>query len=176
VYGGKTHAVKGSAAGAGAGTADAAACKAVVDEVLALDAACEVADQAQCSFNGAWDGTRGPGAQTFYLSSYLFDRVSQAGLVDGSAASGVTTPDLMLGAAHKACQLTPAEVVSTFDGVDTKDAPYFCHDMAYAHSLLTKGYKLADSKQVTMVKQVEYKGQNIEAAWPLGAAINALSE
>jgi len=38
------------------------------------------------------------------------------------------------------------------------------------------GYKLADGKQVTMVKQVAYKGQNIEAAWPLGAAINALSE
>lgn len=171
VYGGKTHAVKGDEKE----PADAAACKAIVDEVLAPHAVCEVAEQRHCSFNGAWDGSRGPGAQNFYLSSYLFDRVSQAGLVDPNKPSGTTTPKAILGAAEKACALSPAEVQTTFDGVEEKDASYFCHDLSYAHSLLTVGYKLQDSKQVTMVKQVEYKGQKIEAAWPLGAAINALS-
>ena len=65
--------------------------------------------------------------------------------------------------------------MDTFPSVDEKDAAYYCHDLSYAHSLLVVGYKLADANQVTLVKQVEYKGQNIEAAWPLGAAINALS-
>ena len=171
VYGGKTHAVKGSEKD----PADAMACKAVVDEVLAPQKECEVAEQKHCSFNGAWDGSRGPGAQKFYLSSYLFDRVSQAGLVDPNKPSGLTTPKAILGAAKKACALTPAEVQTTYEGVEEKDAPYYCHDLSYTHSLLTVGYKLKDDKKVTLVKQVEYKGQTIEAAWPLGAAINALS-
>ena len=171
VYGGKTHAVKGDAKE----PADAAACKAVVDEVLAPRKACEAAEQKHCSFNGAWDGSRGPGAQKFYLSSYLFDRVSQAGLVDPNKPSGLTTPADILGAAKKACALSSSEVQTTFEGVEEKDAPYYCHDLSYAHSLLTVGYKIQDAKKVTLVKQVEYKGQTIEAAWPLGAAINALS-
>ena len=29
--------------------------------------------------------------------------------------------------------------------------------------------------QVTLVKQIMYKGAAVEAAWPLGAAINSLS-
>jgi hypothetical protein len=37
------------------------------------------------------------------------------------------------------------------------------------------GYKIHDEDVVTLVKQVEYNGQLTEAAWPLGAAINALS-
>ena len=56
-----------------------------------------------------------------------------------------------------------------------RDAAYYCHDLSYVHSLLVVGYKLDDSMEVTLVKQIVYKGQNIEAAWPLGAAINALS-
>lgn len=170
VYGGKTHEVKGAEQ-----AADASACKAVVDEVLAADKACEAADQKHCSFNGAWDGSRGPGSKTFYLSSYLFDRVSQAGLVDPNKPSGKTTPKAILAAAEKACALSVSEVMATFEGVEEKDAPYYCHDLSYAHSLLVVGYKLKDAQTVTLVKQVEYKGQNIEAAWPLGAAINALS-
>ncbi len=38
-----------------------------------------------------------------------------------------------------------------------------------------QGFRLDASAKVTLVKQVEYNGQNIEAAWPLGAAINDLS-
>jgi len=171
VYGGKTHTVVGHQTAA----ADATACKIVVDSVLSAGAACEVEDQARCSFNGAWDGARGAGSRRFYLSSYLFDRVSQAGLVDATKPNGMTTPKAILGAAKKACALSTTDVMATFEGIEEKDAPYYCHDLSYTHSLLTVGYKLQDAKPVTLVKQVEYKGQNIEAAWPLGAAINALS-
>ena len=169
VYGGKTHRAKGSK------DTDALACKSVVDEVLAPEKKCGASSQKDCSFNGVWDGSRGAGASTFYLSSYLFDRVSQAGLVDPEKPSGDTTPKKILAAAKKACSLSPEEVLQEFKGVEEKDAPYYCHDLSYAHSLLTVGYKLADSRKVTLVKQITYKGQNIEAAWPLGAALNSLS-
>ena len=87
------------------------------------------------------------------------DRVSQAGLVDPEKPSGDTTPKKILAAAKKACSLSPEEVLQEFKGVDEKDAPYYCHDLSYAHSLLTVGYKLADSRKVTLVKQITYKGQ-----------------
>jgi len=169
IYGGKTHRVKGGK------TADALACKSVVDEVLAPEKDCGAHAQKDCSFNGVWDGSRGAGASTFYLSSYLFDRVSQAGLVDPEKPSGDTTPKKILAAAKKACSLSPEQLLQEFKGVEEKDAPYYCHDLSYAHSLLTVGYKLAESGQVTLVKQVTYKDQRVEAAWPLGAALNSLS-
>jgi apyrase len=71
--------------------------------------------------------------------------------------------------------MSPEMVKEEFHGVEESDAAYYCHDLSYAHSLLVVGYKIEDNAQVTLVKQVVYKGQNIEAAWPLGAAINALS-
>lgn len=170
-YGGKTHVISGHPNK----PANAVACKEIVEDVLAPHKPCEASEQKHCSFNGAWDGSRGPGARNFYLSSYLFDRVSQAGLVDPDQPSGMTTPGEILAAAKRACALSVDEVMDTFPSVDEKDAAYYCHDLSYAHSLLVVGYKLADATQITLVKQVEYKGQNIEAAWPLGAAINALS-
>ena len=77
--------------------------------------------------------------------------------------------------AEKACEMTVDKVAVEYKDVDAKDAPYYCHDLSYAHSLLTVGYKIHDEDVVTLVKQVEYNGQLTEAAWPLGAAINALS-
>jgi apyrase len=170
-YGGETHAVAGHASE----PADAARCKAVVDRILDVSKPCAAREQDHCSFAGAWDGSRGAGARSFYLSSYLFDRVSQAGLVDPDRPSGVTTPGEILVAAKRACGMSPNEIVAEFHGVAEADAAYYCHDLSYAHSLLVVGYRLDDSTEVTLVKQIVYKGQNIEAAWPLGAAINALS-
>mmetsp|Transcript_4747 Transcript_4747/g.17530 ORF Transcript_4747/g.17530 Transcript_4747/m.17530 type:complete len:507 (-) Transcript_4747:123-1643(-) len=170
-YAGKTH----KAVGHDSQPADAVKCKAVVDTVLDPAAPCEVQTQENCAFAGAWDGARGAGATAFYLSSYLFDRVSQAGLVDPAEPSGKTTPGEILVAATRACAMTPAQVLTQFHGVAETDAAYYCHDLSYAHSLLVVGYRLAEDAEVTLVKQVVYKGQKIEAAWPLGAAINALS-
>lgn len=52
--------------------------------------------------------------------------------------------------------------------------PFFCLDLSYAHTLLTRGFKIPEDAQITLVKRVEYNGDLVEAAWPLGAAINAL--
>ena len=171
-YAGKTHKVVGHASD----PANALDCKAVVDKVLDPTKPCEVQEQKHCAFAGAWDGARGAGARAFYLSSYMFDRVSQAGLVDPDQPSGKTTPGEILAAARRACAMPTERITTEFHGVEEKDAAYYCHDLSYAHSLLVVGYRLTDDMEVTLVKQIVYKGQNVEAAWPLGAAINALSE
>jgi hypothetical protein len=36
-------------------------------------------------------------------------------------------------------------------------------------------FRIQEGRAVTLVKRVKYQNQEIEAAWPLGAAINLLS-
>ena len=59
--------------------------------------------------------------------------------------------------------------------VDASQAPYLCLDLSFLHTLLTEGFKIQEGREVTLVKRVKYQSQEIEAAWPLGAAINLLS-
>ena len=59
--------------------------------------------------------------------------------------------------------------------VDVSQAPYLCLDLSFLHTLLTEGFKIQEGREVTLVKRVKYQSQEIEAAWPLGAAINLLS-
>ncbi len=67
------------------------------------------------------------------------------------------------------------ELVAAFPRVQPAGAPYLCADLTYAAQLLVAGFKLAPAAQITLVKQIQYNGQAIEAAWPLGAAVNDLS-
>ena len=59
--------------------------------------------------------------------------------------------------------------------VDASQAPYLCLDLSFLHTLLTEGFRIQEGLEVTLVKRVRYQSQEIEAAWPLGAAINLLS-
>lgn len=59
--------------------------------------------------------------------------------------------------------------------VDEKQAHFLCLDLAFQHTLLTAGFHIPASTPITLVKRVKYQGQEVEAAWPLGAAINLLS-
>lgn len=54
-------------------------------------------------------------------------------------------------------------------------AKFLCLDLTYCHVMLTEGFRLGAKDPITLVKQIEYDGQHIEAAWPLGAAVNDLS-
>lgn len=47
-------------------------------------------------------------------------------------------------------------------------------DLSYMHTLLTGGFKVPEDTSVTLVKRIKYHEEEVEAAWPLGAAINML--
>ncbi len=72
--------------------------------------------QDQCAFNGAWGGTRKPTA--FYVSSYFWDRATDAGIIADEAAITWTLKPADLGAvAEKACAATAAGVPDLFPKV-----------------------------------------------------------
>ena len=58
--------------------------------------------------------------------------------------------------------------------VEASQAPYLCLDLTFLHTLLTEGFRIKEGSDVSLVKRVKYQAQEIEAAWPLGAAINLL--
>ena len=59
--------------------------------------------------------------------------------------------------------------------VETKQAPFLCLDLAFQYTMLKEGFRLPENSPFTLVKKVKYRDQEIEAAWPLGAAINLMS-
>lgn len=59
--------------------------------------------------------------------------------------------------------------------MDDKQAPFMCLDLSFCHSLITQGFKIAENSKITLVKRIQYKNEEVEAAWPLGAAINMLN-
>lgn len=131
------------------------------------------APQLQCSFGGAWGGPRVPGV--FYVSSYFWDRATDAGLIkDESARHVIVSPGHFKKAAKHACSLDVVSLEVNYPKVPDTQRPFFCLDLTYAHTLLTQGFKIPEGMEVTIVKQVQYKGEYVEAAWPLGAAINLL--
>ena len=76
--------------------------------------------------------------------------------------------------AERVCGCSLEQLARDFPAVQEQARPFFCLDLSYAHVLLTRGFKIPDNSTVTLVKKVQYRGELIEAAWPLGAAINLL--
>ncbi|KAI7844404.1 hypothetical protein COHA_001998 [Chlorella ohadii] len=166
-YAGKTMQMRPHAEGA-----SHERCERVVLSALKHQAECG-APQLQCTFNGAWGGPRVP--KVFYISSYFWDRATDAGLIEGADVQQLQLAPSHFGKlAAKACSTGLEELGAAFPKMADELRPFFCLDLSYAHTLLTKGFKIPDDAQITLVKRVEYNGELVEAAWPLGAALNAL--
>ncbi|EIE24311.1 apyrase [Coccomyxa subellipsoidea C-169] len=147
------------------------ACSKLVKVVLRQDLACGAPQQ--CAFNGAWGGGAKPSA--FYVSSYFWDRATDAGIIgDKAAITWVLKPNDFSAAASKACSSSVSTLSQHFPNVEASQAPYLCLDLTFLHTLLTEGFRIKEGSDVSLVKRVKYQAQEIEAAWPLGAAINLL--
>lgn len=147
-------------------------CSKVVLSALKHQAECGM-PQLQCTFNGAWGGPRVP--KVFYISSYFWDRAADAGLIKDADANHQDVMPQEFGAlAAKACSTALDQLAAVFPAVAEELRPFFCLDLTYTHTLLTKGFKIPDDTSIRLVKRVEYNGDLVEAAWPLGAALNAL--
>ena len=148
-------------------------CMATVLSALKKEESCG-APQPQCSFRGAWRGPRIP--DVFYVSSYFWDRAADAGLLDDEKDThAIVSPKHFKSLAEDVCDLDVHSVKKTYSRIQEEHSPYFCLDLTYAHTLLTGGFNIPEEQEITLVKKVKYKGEYIEVAWALGAAINMLS-
>jgi len=152
---------------------DYAACFAAATAALGLDKDCD-GPKDECSFNGSWGGAPGLGSKRVYLSSYLWDRAINVGIVSDDEIDGRSSVSEFKNAAEKACGVPLSSVRSKYHGVEEKDAPYLCMDLTFAHALLSKGFQRHAWEDFTLVKQIEYDGKPVEAAWALGAALNSM--
>jgi len=149
-------------------------CMEVITSSLKPDEPC--GKQAACSFNGAWGGGMGPGASKIYVSSYFFDRGMESSIIPNEdAISWDSHPVKYKEAARQACSMSAEQIQKVYPKVQPDHAPYFCLDLSYAYSMLVNGFRIPEDAPMTIVSQITYKGDNLEAQWPLGAAINSLS-
>ncbi|POO00337.1 Nucleoside phosphatase [Trema orientale] len=147
-------------------------CRNIADKALKISETCAYLN---CTFAGVWNGGGGDGVSNLYVGSFFFDRAGQVGFVNASDHIAKAYPSDFEAAAKLACQTKFEDAASVFPGVDESDLPYICLDLVYQYSLLVDGFGLDPSQEITLVKKIKYQDGWVEAAWPLGSAIEAVS-
>ncbi|XP_049397868.1 apyrase 2-like [Solanum stenotomum] len=129
----------------------------------------------KCTFGGVWNGGGGDGQKNMFVASFFFDRAAEAGIINPSLAVAKVHPADYESAANRACATGLEGAKSEFPHVETDNLPYLCMDLVYQYTLLVDGFGLEPQQEITLVKKVEYKNSFVEAAWPLGSAIEVAS-
>ncbi|KAJ4886209.1 apyrase 2 [Raphanus sativus] len=129
----------------------------------------------KCTFGGVWNGGGGGGQKNMFVASFFFDRAAEAGFVDPSQPVATVRPSDFEKAASQACNMKMGEGKTKFPRVEEDNLPYLCLDLVYQYTLLVDGFGLKPSQTITLVKKVKYGEHAVEAAWPLGSAIEAVS-
>lgn len=166
-YGGAEYEVSASPSGA-----DVDSCKAFTSKALKVNETCT---HMQCSFGGVWNGGRGDGQKNLFVASFFFDRAAEAGFIDSKKPVVTVRPSDFMEAAKLACGTKLEDGKSKYPNVEDGNLPYLCMDLVYQYTLLVDGFGLDPSQKMTLVKQVPYKNSRVEAAWPLGSAIEVMS-
>ncbi|KAG0546356.1 hypothetical protein BDA96_02G440500 [Sorghum bicolor] len=147
-------------------------CKDDAVKALKVDEACT---HMKCSFGGIWNGGGGAGQKNLFVASFFFDRAAEAGFVNANAAVAKVKPSDFRQAAERACSLSVKNAEATFPGVPKDNIPYICMDLVYQYTLLVDGFGVDPNHEMTLVKKVPYSDAYVEAAWPLGSAIEVAS-
>ncbi|ONM26248.1 Apyrase 1 [Zea mays] len=147
-------------------------CKDDAVKALKVDEACT---HMKCSFGGIWNGGGGAGQKNLFVASFFFDRAAEAGFVNANAPVAKVKPSDFRQAAERACSLSVKNAEATFPGVQKDSIPYICMDLVYQYTLLVEGFGVDPDHEMTLVKKVPYSDAYVEAAWPLGSAIEVAS-
>ncbi|XP_027924911.1 apyrase 2-like isoform X2 [Vigna unguiculata] len=129
----------------------------------------------KCTFGGIWNGGGGDGQKNLFVASFFFDRAAEAGFADPNSPVVKVRPVDFEAASKQACRTKIEDVKSFYPLVEEGNRPYLCMDLLYQYTLLVEGFGLDPWQQMTLVKKVKYHDALVEAAWPLGSAIEAVS-
>ncbi|CAL1382816.1 unnamed protein product [Linum trigynum] len=129
----------------------------------------------KCTFGGIWNGGGGDGQKNLFVASFFFDRAAEAGFINPKIPVAKVRPSDFEEAAKRACESKLDAAKATYPGVEEGNLPYLCMDLVYQYTLLVDGFGLSPWQDITLVKQVKYRDAYVEAAWPLGSAIEAVS-
>ncbi|XP_052723142.1 apyrase 2 isoform X2 [Vigna angularis] len=129
----------------------------------------------KCTFGGIWNGGGGDGQKNLFVASFFFDRAAEAGFADPNSPVVKVRPVDFEAASKQACRTKIEDVKSFYPLVEEGNRPYLCMDLLYQYTLLVDGFGLDPWQQMTLVKKVKYHDALVEAAWPLGSAIEAVS-
>lgn len=167
-YGGETYEAKASPSGSNLDECRRGALKALrVNE--------STCTHMKCTFGGIWNGGGGDGQKNLFVASFFYDRAAEAGFANPNSPVVKVRPVDFEDAAKRACATKLKDAKSTYPRVEADNLPYLCMDLVYQFTLLVDGFGLDPWQQITLVKQVKYQGALVEAAWPLGSAIDVIS-
>ena len=165
-----THALAGDHTVTMEGPSDALAaqCRALAEQILYKDAACNVGP---CSFNGVHQPSL---AKTFaredvYIFSYFYDRTHELGMPDSFTIRELQ--DLT----EKVCTGEKAwDAFASVDGAlkELRERSEYCLDLNFILALLHTGYDMPIDREVKIAKTI--KGN--ELGWCLGASLPMLSK
>ncbi|TVU50667.1 hypothetical protein EJB05_02046, partial [Eragrostis curvula] len=147
-------------------------CREEIISALNLNAPCKTKS---CTFNGVWNGGGGAGQDNLYLTSSFYFLATQVGIIDRKFPSAKATPAAFRVAAKKVCHLSVKEAKVAYPDFPSAGLPYLCMDLTYQYTLLVDGFGLKSIKIITLVSKVKHGEYYVDAAWPLGTAIEAVS-
>ncbi|RHN59595.1 putative hydrolase [Medicago truncatula] len=148
-------------------------CKKIVHQALKLNYPCPYQN---CTFGGIWNGGGGSGQRKLFAASFFFYLAAEVGMVDPNKPNFKIRPVDFESEAKKACALNFEDAKSSYPFLAKKNiASYVCMDLIYQYVLLVDGFGLDPLQEITAGKQIEYQDSLVEAAWPLGNAVEAIS-
>ncbi|XP_045795543.1 nucleoside-triphosphatase isoform X1 [Trifolium pratense] len=148
-------------------------CKKIIRKALKLNYPCPYQN---CTFGGIWNGGRGSGQKHLFASSSFYYLPEDAGLIDANIPNFQIRPVDLEIEAKKACALNFEDAKSTYPLLEKRNiVSYVCMDFIYQYVLLVDGFGLDPLQEITSGKEIEYENAVVEAAWPLGNAVEAIS-